>query len=121
MGTGLVPLIEEGKIDSPEMETLLKKYTAPMVEAGIDHLVLGCTHYPYLIPKLKKLLPESVKIIDSGEAVARQVRSVLEKNGMANLSKERGRHLFYSNSRTTTLQNLISDVDADTQVSLLEF
>ncbi len=121
VGTGLVSLIEEGKIDSVETEGLLRSYLAPMVEAGIDYLVLGCTHYPYLMPQIKKLLPESVKIIDSGEAVARQVKSVLEKNDMAALSKERGHHQFYSNSGTVTLKSLINDVDAHTQVSFLDF
>ena len=66
VGTGLVELIEDGLHASTEMEQLLKKYCEPMISENIDYLVLGCTHYPYLIPQLKKLLPESVTIIDSG-------------------------------------------------------
>ena len=58
IGTGLVELIESDQIDSPEMESLLMKYLTPMKAANIDHLVLGCSHYPYLIPKIKTLLNE---------------------------------------------------------------
>ena len=50
-GEGLVPLIEEGKLNSPEINELLTTYLKPMLNFNIDHLVLGCTHYPYLIPE----------------------------------------------------------------------
>jgi len=62
-GEGIVQLIENGLINSPEMTTLLEFYLKPMKVANIDYLVLGCTHYPYLIPQLIKLLPKHVKII----------------------------------------------------------
>ena len=52
------------------MKALLPLYLQPMIDANIDYLVLGCTHYPYLMPLLLDLLPQHVKIIDSGEAVA---------------------------------------------------
>ena len=55
-----------------------------MVEAKIDHLVLGCTHYPYLNSLLLEMLPKGVKIIDSGEAVARQTKVVLNQNKLIN-------------------------------------
>ncbi len=67
IGEGLVPLIEAGNLAGPEMISLLKKHTKPMVEANIDYLVLGCSHYPYIIPQLKKILPKNVKIIDWGK------------------------------------------------------
>src|SRR6476620_8304327 len=72
IGHGLVALIENGEIYSPEMNRLLHAYLEPMIEANIDYLVLGCSHYPYLIPQIKNILPNHIKIIDSGEAVARQ-------------------------------------------------
>src|SRR3972149_6859901 len=67
-GEGLVPLIEEGKLNSPKINTLLSTYLKPMLQFNIDHLVLGCTHYPYLIPQIKKIIGENISIIDSGEA-----------------------------------------------------
>ncbi|SHF44527.1 glutamate racemase [Flavobacterium fontis] len=79
IGHGLVELIENGQIDSPTMESLLHQYLRPMIAANIDYLVLGCSHYPYLIPQIQKILPPHITIIDSGEAVARQTQRVLEQ------------------------------------------
>ena len=78
-GRGLVRLIEAGQLEEPGTLDHLKDLLDPMLKAGIDHLVLGCTHYPLLIPQLKKLLPEHVRIVDCGPAVARQTEAVLTK------------------------------------------
>eukprot|EP01093_Parvamoeba_rugata_P008303 TRINITY_DN2371_c0_g2_i1.p1 TRINITY_DN2371_c0_g2~~TRINITY_DN2371_c0_g2_i1.p1 ORF type:complete len:237 (+),score=35.67 TRINITY_DN2371_c0_g2_i1:40-711(+) len=77
VGEGIVPLIESGNLNSVEMQMLLESYLKPMLEQNIDYLVLGCTHYPYLIPMLSKMLPEHIKIIDSGLAVAKQTQTIL--------------------------------------------
>lgn len=107
VGYGLVELIENGKIESEEMKNLLKLYLRPMIAANIDYLVLGCSHYPYLIPQIKKILPEHIKIIDSGEAVAKQTKSILEKNNLINTSFEKSKILFYTNSDATVLKNIL--------------
>lgn len=109
-GKGLVSLIESGEIDNIETEELLKGYLEPMLAANVDHLVLGCTHYPYLIPALRKFLPEQVKIIDCGEAVARQTYKVLQENELLNTSDEAVRHFFYSNGDPGVLKNFLSDL-----------
>lgn len=120
VGTGLVPLIEQGKIDTQETEELLKGYLQPMLDGDVDYLVLGCTHYPYLIPLLKKLLPEHVKIIDSGGAVARQTKSILEKNRLLNGSNKKGSERFYTNGDVSVLRNFLQKNDSD-EVSFLDF
>ena len=79
IGHGIVQLIEAGKLHTEEMKDLLKSYVLPMVEFNIDHLVLGCTHYPYLIPLLKEILPQEVKIIDSSAAVANRTLKILQE------------------------------------------
>ncbi len=107
IGTGLVELIEEGKIHSSEMHELLHSYLTPMVAQHIDHLVLGCTHYPYLIPILKKMLSNSVKIIDSGEAVARQTKAILTTNKILNPSTTPGKHMLYTNGDIQVLQDIV--------------
>lgn len=108
VGTGLVELIENGQIDSDEMKQLLERYCLPMVEENIDHLVLGCTHYPYLIPKLKEILPNTVKIIDSGAAVAKQTQQVLQEAELEKRTKDRSYHHFYSNGdNIATLAKLL--------------
>lgn len=81
-GRGLVRLIESGRLEDPETREHLKGLLQPMVEAGIDHLVLGCTHYPLLIPILEEVLPPAVQVVDCGPAVARQTRAVLEGEGL---------------------------------------
>ncbi|WP_313806570.1 glutamate racemase [Flavobacterium sp.] len=111
IGYGLVQLIEDGKMVSDEMTQLLKEYLEPMVEANIDYLVLGCTHYPYLIPQIKKIIPKHIKIIDSGEAVAKQTKKVLEKNNLLNLSKEKNKQVFYTNSDSTVLKSILGFSD----------
>lgn len=107
VGFGLVQLIEDGKMESEEMTVLLKNYLLPMVEANIDYLVLGCTHYPYLIPQIKKIIPSRIKIIDSGEAVAKQTKNVLQKKHLLNLSKEKSKQVFYSNSDAAVLKDIL--------------
>jgi len=118
VGEGLVPLIEQGKLDSRELETLLVEYTKPMLEANIDYLVLGCSHYPYLIPKLKELLPEKVMIIDSGKAVAKQTKAILEQHQLINTQTTKGKHIFYSNGNPEVLANILK---GDYNVSYLDF
>lgn len=120
-GIGLVPLIEQGKITSEEIRNLLQVYLKPMLDEGIDYLVLGCTHYPYLIPVLRELLPANVQIIDSGEAVARQTRAVLEKNDLISPSKELGEHTFYTNVDVQVLKKLLKDSEASYTVEKLDF
>ena len=119
-GTGLVRLIESGKAESKTSKELLEIYLAPMLEAGIDHLVLGCTHYPYLIPVLKEMLPEGVKIIDSGEAVARQTKAVLKENGLLNPSEQKADMRFFTNSDVSVLKDFLSEVDV-AEVAYLDF
>ena len=117
-GDGIVPLIESGKLDTSEMKTLLESYINPMIERNIDHLVLGCTHYPYLIPILREILPENVNIIDSGLAVARQTKAVLAKENSLNSSDEEGTVDLFTNGNIAILNSLL---DPKFGTSSLEF
>ncbi|UJH68290.1 glutamate racemase [Allomuricauda sp. SCSIO 65647] len=119
-GRGLVELIEAGKTASEETEQLLKGYLHPMVQENVDCMVLGCTHYPYLIPVLEKLLPPHVKIIDSGEAVARQTKNVLEKKELLNSALSRNpQYVFYTNKDLTVLNTFVNR--KETKISFLDF
>lgn len=106
IGHGLVELIEAGQLDSPEMDQLLHSYVEPMVKEDIDYLVLGCSHYPYLIPQLKKMLPENIKIIDSGEAVARQTYNVLNAQSALH-DPGKSSNIFYTNSNPKVLDSIL--------------
>ena len=108
IGFGLVTLIENGEINSIEMNKLLLNYLNPMIEANIDYLVLGCSHYPYLIPQIKKILPNSIQIIDSGEAVARQAKIILfEKDGLNDMIHQ-VKSVFYINSNPKVLKEVLN-------------
>jgi len=109
IGHGLVPLIENGEMNSKEMNSLLHQYLEPMIAANIDYLVLGCSHYPYLIPQIEKILPKEIKIIDSGEAVARQTKSVLAEINALNTTKEKGKAVFYTNANPKVLNDILGN------------
>ncbi|WP_282051241.1 glutamate racemase [Maribacter aquivivus] len=120
-GTGLVEMIENGNLQSDELYHLLEGYIRPMLEKGMDYLVLGCTHYPYLIPLLKKMLPENVTIIDSGQAVARQTRTVLVKNELLTNSTNVGIHQFYTNGDVKVLASILELAKPKYTVSFKDF
>ncbi|MDO6596326.1 glutamate racemase [Oceanihabitans sp. 2_MG-2023] len=114
VGEGIVPLIENGTINSEEMKALLQVYLKPMLDANIDYLVLGCTHYPYLIPQLLEMLPSHVNIIDSGEAVAKQTKAVLKLHELLNDTTNKPKLQFYSNGNPKVIQQLLGKkYDAD--------
>lgn len=108
VGHGLVQLIEDGQINSAEMDRLLHTYLEPMVEANIDYLVLGCSHYPYLLPQIQKILPPHIKIIDSGEAVAKQTYNIIKEKVGFN-SGNGGTATFYTNSDSRVLSDILQN------------
>lgn len=75
---GLVQLIEAGALDTPKTRQLLEGAVYPMLADGVDTLVLGCTHYPFIYPLLREIAGEGVAIIDPAPAVARHTRNVLQ-------------------------------------------
>jgi glutamate racemase len=83
-GAGLVALIENGEIESPAMRTLLQTHLQGIVEAQADTLVLGCTHYPFLKNHIRELIGASITIVDTSDAVVRQLGRQLEQHGLAN-------------------------------------
>lgn len=91
---GLVECVESGELDGPRPRALLQRYLEPLRAAGADVLVLGCTHYPFLRPLIEAIAGPQVQILDTGAAVARQVRRVLEREQIVHGSGERGEIRF---------------------------
>ncbi|MCB9112347.1 MAG: glutamate racemase [Anaerolineales bacterium] len=81
---GLVQQIERGNLTGDETRTILEEALHPMLENNIDTVVLGCTHYPFVIPLIEKIVGENVRVIDPAPAVARQVKRLLEAGGGVN-------------------------------------
>ncbi|MGH2517548.1 MAG: glutamate racemase, partial [Ktedonobacterales bacterium] len=77
----LVTLAEAGMLDGPEVESAVREYIQPMLDAGIDELVLGCTHFPAQRAAFERVVGPHVEMIDSGAAIARQTRRVLARAG----------------------------------------
>ena len=96
-GIGLVELIEKGIYSGSKIDSLLKEYLNPMIENDIDKLVLGCTHYPLIKDSIKKIINESVEIIECSEAVALQTERILIKSNLINSGAEKSEILFYTN------------------------
>ncbi len=94
VGYGLVALVEKGKEASEATEKQLREILSPMLEKPIDHLVLGCTHYPFLTHTLKKILPKHVTIVDCSTAVAKQTHRLLDLHNLRNSSG--GTATYYS-------------------------
>ena len=112
VGDGIVELIENGALCSDQMKHLLQSYLKPMLDAKIDCLVLGCTHYHFLTPILKQLLPSYVKIIESGKAVARQTKSILISNALLNTVASKEPNRFYTNGTVAVVDSLLKSETA---------
>ena len=121
IGEGLVPLIESGNIESVEMEQLLVRYLNPMLKKNIDYLVLGCSHYPFLIPQIRKIVGNQVTIIDSGEAVAKQTMAILNQHKLINSNNSSPCHEIYTNEAITTIQQIIKRFHKNASVNELDF
>jgi glutamate racemase len=76
----LVPLIEEGWHKKPEAKSILKKYLRPLKSTGIDTLILGCTHYPFMIKDFKSIMGKKINILSSGEIAARSLKNYLKRH-----------------------------------------
>ena len=99
---GLVAQIEAGQLDAPETRRILEDALLPMLAQGIDTVVLGCTHYPFVIPLIEQIAGPQVQVIDPAPAVARQARRVLETRGLAE-TEENGTGNQPGQERTTFL------------------
>ncbi len=117
---GLVELVEAGKLDTPETEALLHQYLDPLLEKQIDTLVLGCTHYPFLIGVINRICGSSVTILDTGLAVAKQTFRVLEHNRTLNSQTSGGKEAFYTSGDPAAVSEVVAKLWSYGQVSVLK-
>lgn len=97
-----VPLVENGFLgeDDPIPRLTAERYLAPLIEAGVDTLILGCTHYPLLEPVIRRVMGDTVALIDSGRETALACRRFLLENGLAAPQEQTGSRRFYVSDRT---------------------
>ena len=92
-----------------------------MVNHNIDHLVLGCTHYPFLIPQIKKITGKKVTIIDTGEAIARQTRNILSQKNLLNYNNPNPVRYFYTNKNPIILRQMLNRIDIKLTAEKIDF
>ena len=95
---GLVECIERGEIDAPATKALIRQYTAPLLAEGADTIVLGCTHYPFVKHVIQEIVGDKITLIDTGAAVAKQLKNQLEEKGLLSINIEKAEVKFWTNS-----------------------
>ena len=103
-GAGLVPLIEAGLIETPEMQALLRSHLKPIQDQGADTLVLGCTHYPFLKKMIRAVVGDSMTLIDTSDAVVRQLLRQIHQQGLIVSSKQSPKLSLLSTANADTLE-----------------
>jgi glutamate racemase len=91
----LAPFIQEGSLFDEQTMEMARDYCAPLREAGVDTLILGCTHYPLVAPMLQRILGRNVRLVSGGHAVAAAVQRTLERSGLAREGDEEGAYEFF--------------------------
>lgn len=105
---GLVQQIEQGNLEGVDTRRILENALRPMLQQNIDTVVLGCTHYPFVIPLIQQIVGDKVRVIDPAPAVARQTARLLEARGARNHSGDLGKLRLYTSGDLAALQSLSS-------------
>ena len=101
-----VPLIENGIIEGPMVEIAVNEYLWPMQHFGIDTLIFGCTHYPFLIKPIKQLLGEDKNYIDPAVSTVFEAKAVLNKNNLTNNKDKKGEAIYYTSGSSEKFEKL---------------
>ena len=105
---GLVEQVEKGDLSSQATRSLVEQYVVPLLTKGADTLVLGCTHYPFLIPVIRDIAGPSVTIIDPSAAVARELRRRLQKSELLSRGVQPGTERFWTSGSLETVQSVVA-------------
>jgi glutamate racemase len=111
---GLVAQIEAGELDTPATRQILDRALQPMLAQGIDTVVLGCTHYPFVIPLIEEIVGEAVRVIDPAPAVARQVARVLVSDTITTRDQIPVSVRYLTTSESSHLQVLLEELIGET-------
>lgn len=104
---GLVTQIESGDLNSMQTRRILEEALLPMLAQGIDTVVLGCTHYPFVIPLIEEIAGEKVRVIDPAPAVARQVQRLLIERGLQTTENRRGIVRYITTGEARSLERML--------------
>ncbi len=126
VGKGFVELVEQSDLDSDNAKKIVKKAVQPLLDKGIDQLVLACTHYPFLCERIKEISNNlQLEIINPAPAVANQVKNVLERLGILNRNNQFPKYKFYSSGTLVSMRKLLEiikpDLIADFEIKELKY
>ncbi len=107
---GLVELIEQNKINSNECYLLLEQYLQPLLAQGIDTIVLGCTHYPFVAAQIKRIVGSKITIMETALPVTQELQRQLHKHQLLTSSKQQGNCQFIASQSNSALQLLINNL-----------
>lgn len=114
---GLVAQIEAGDLDGLETRRILESALRPMLEQGVDTVVMGCTHYPFVIPLIRQIVGPSVQVIDPAPAIARQVSRLLETRAGSTPQNELvGRETFFTTGAPHHLEKMLPKLLGESQI-----
>lgn len=103
----LVPLIEEGWLKKPETKMILKKYLRPLKTKQVDALILGCTHYPFLLPQIKQIMGKKINVPDPGDIVAKSLKDYLKRHPELNIEESKKlQTIYYTTDDPQNFKNL---------------
>lgn len=111
---GLVDQIEKGDLTGPETRCILEDALNPMLAEGIDTVVMGCTHYPFVIPLIQTITGPAVRVIDPAPAIARQVRRLLAENEGFNPADAPAKLAFFTSGDSVALKTLLPELLGET-------
>lgn len=103
---GFVEFVERGETDSDQVHVLAERLLAPLVQAGVDSLLLGCTHYPFLARTIADVMGRDVVLVDSADETAFEVRAILTDTGLGRRSAAKGAHRFVSSGDVAWFRQL---------------
>jgi glutamate racemase len=104
---GLVGQIEKGDLAEPETRQILEKAILPMLAKGVDTVVMGCTHYPFVIPLIEEIGGGQLRVIDPAPAVARQAKRVLEARGIQRQTQEKAGVSYYTTGPAKAFNSIL--------------
>ncbi len=103
---GFVEFVERGETDTDQVHVLAERLLAPLLQAGVDSLLLGCTHYPFLARTIGDVMGRDVVLVSSADETAFEVRSILGDTGLGRRSAGKGRHRFVSSGDVAWFRSL---------------
>lgn len=106
----LVPLVEVGELATERARAAVREYVEPLRQAGVDELVLGCTHYPFLRPLIEEVAGPDIEIIDPAPAVARQAARILAQNDWLASGTQPADRIFYTTGEAERFETMLADL-----------